>query len=320
MNKTIKLFLLAALTVAAGAMTTTSCTDYQDEVDALDNRVTTLENLVNRVNTNLASLRTIVDAMDQGDYITNVTKTATGTIITFAKHGAITILDGEKGDDAALPNIAVVQDPTDGNYYWTLNGEPLMVNGQKVQANGKDGEDGNTPQVKIEGGMWYYSLDGGKTWIPTGQKVTGEDGKDAPGVVIGATESSDGQYVIITINSGGEEETIEIPKKESMPVYVENIRLNFTSSVINVKKGTRQRIYYTIYPENASYKDVFFYTSQWFAVSTSQTGGVAYEKDENGDWYIVGNEVCQVTMRIVARFAKDDSVWDEVLINVIDAN
>ena len=150
MKKIINQLLLAMIVVAAGTMTVISCTDYQDEVDALDKRVTILENLTNRVNTNLNALQKIVDAMDKGDYITNVTKTATGTIVTFAKHGAITILDGEPGDNAAIPNITVEKDDADGNYYWKIDGNWLTDdNGNRVRANGVDGQKGTTPEVMI---------------------------------------------------------------------------------------------------------------------------------------------------------------------------
>ena len=43
MIRSLKSILLTAMIVAAGAMATTSCTDYQDEIDALDYRVNTLE-------------------------------------------------------------------------------------------------------------------------------------------------------------------------------------------------------------------------------------------------------------------------------------
>ena len=40
--------ILCAALLVAGAATNISCTDYQDEIDALDYRVTVLENLVKK--------------------------------------------------------------------------------------------------------------------------------------------------------------------------------------------------------------------------------------------------------------------------------
>ena len=47
--KAIKSILLTAILVLL-APAFTACTDYQDEIDALDNRVTVLENLVKQMN------------------------------------------------------------------------------------------------------------------------------------------------------------------------------------------------------------------------------------------------------------------------------
>jgi len=57
--KTIRRLLMAAIIPLMGG-TFTSCTDYQDEIDALDYRVTVLENLVSRINTELESLQTAI--------------------------------------------------------------------------------------------------------------------------------------------------------------------------------------------------------------------------------------------------------------------
>jgi hypothetical protein len=176
--KAIRLSLLiAAMVLAAGL--TTSCTDYQDEIDALEYRVTVLENLVKRVNSDITSIQTILDAMEGGDYITNVTNTDDGYIITFANEGAIVITDGkdgergERGRDAQAPNVSVQQD-SDGLWYWVLNGEWLVVNGQKIRANGIDGRDGKDG---VDGQDGKDGVDGedGKDGI---DGVDGKDGRD----------------------------------------------------------------------------------------------------------------------------------------------
>lgn len=187
MNTIKKIFLFLAVVLTAGVQM--SCTDYQDEIDALDYRVTVLENLVKTINTNLDALQKIVDAMDKADYITNVSRTPEndGYIITFHHKGAIIVKDGrngvngQNGSDATMPNITLEKD-TDGKYYWKLNGEWLLDDAtqNKICANGKDGVDGKAPKVKIDGDTneWMISYDNGVTWIPTGTRATGKDGKD----------------------------------------------------------------------------------------------------------------------------------------------
>ena len=211
--KTIKTFLLAGMT-AILLTTPTSCTDYQDEIDALDVRVTYLESLVKDVNSDLAALKTITDALKNADYITNVSQNPAGDwVINFYKHGPIVIHNGQ---DASMPNIAVEQDPTDGNYYWKLNGDWLMgPDGQRVKANGKDGKDGTdgangkdgiTPQVRIVDGQWEVSTDGGATWIKTGTSVQGKDGKDGKNantiVDVRTYWTEEGGYVEFITDSG----------------------------------------------------------------------------------------------------------------------
>ena len=68
--KTIRKFLLLA-TIPLMAGTISSCTDYQDEIDALDYRVTELEKLAKRITTEMESLQIIARALENADYITN---------------------------------------------------------------------------------------------------------------------------------------------------------------------------------------------------------------------------------------------------------
>lgn len=196
---------ILAATLAAATLTIGACTDYQDEIDMLDYRVTILENLTKRLNTDIEALQTLTDALATADYVTNVTNAGDGYIITFAHHGAVLIShgsdgrDGRDGVDGQAPAIGVVQGD-DGDYYWTLNGQLILVGGQPVRANGHDGRDGQdgrdgrdgrdgldgrdgrsiTPELRVneQTGQWEISVDGGTTWIQTGTGAVGRDGRD----------------------------------------------------------------------------------------------------------------------------------------------
>ena len=116
--KTIKTFLLAGMTVLL-LTTPTSCTDYQDEIDALDVRVTYLESLVSKVNDNMAALQKIINTVTNSGHITGITPTDDGYIINveWIKVGAdgnvtttkesLVIHNGKNGADAAMPKITV---------------------------------------------------------------------------------------------------------------------------------------------------------------------------------------------------------------------
>lgn len=201
--------------------------DLKDRLDDLESRVDALEKRCNEINSNVAALQTIVNAMQTGDYVTNVEPVMengveVGYKITFAKASPIVIYhgkdgkDGEDGKDGqdtgAAPKIGIRQD-TDGNWYWTLNDEWLLdESGNKVKAvgtdgkdgqngsdgqdgtdgtngtDGKDGQDGVTPQFRINEGYWEISYDKGATWTRLG-KATGEDGQDGEDGKDGASDS-----------------------------------------------------------------------------------------------------------------------------------
>lgn len=164
------------------------------------------------MNTNISSLQSLVNAIQQKDYVSGVAPiTKNGIIIgytiSFTKSDPITIYHGQNGKDGAdgvdgkdghTPIIGVKQ-YSDGIYYWTVDGEWLTdESGNKVKAigtdgsdgkdgsngndgadgiNGNDGKDGVTPQLKIEGDYWYISYDNGSSWKQLG-KATGENGND----------------------------------------------------------------------------------------------------------------------------------------------
>ncbi len=212
-----------------------SCSDEYDDnglwnsVNSLEGRVAQLEQLCKQMNTNISSLQTLVEAVQQNDYVKSVTPVAEGgkTIgytITFTKSKPITIYhgkdgqdgqdgsDGTNGKDRHTPVIGVKQD-TDGIYYWTLDGEWLTDDtGAKIKAQGTDGQDGSdgadgnhgqdgkdgvTPKLKIENGYWYISYDNESSWTQLG-KATGENGQDGkPG-----TDGKDGDSMFSDIQVG----------------------------------------------------------------------------------------------------------------------
>ena len=176
-----------------------------------------LQRLCNETNTNLSALQTIVTALQNNDYITSVDPLTengkvVGYTIKFAKSNPIVIYNGKDGADGNTPVIGVKKD-TDGIYYWTLDGEFIVADGQKIKAqgtdgnNGADGSDGVTPKLEIREGYWWISYDNGTNWSQLG-KATGEDGKDADSIKITQDENNvyfelaDG--TVITISKTGQ--------------------------------------------------------------------------------------------------------------------
>ncbi|MBR5849840.1 MAG: leucine-rich repeat protein [Alistipes sp.] len=213
----------------------------RNELTDLANRVAKLEQLCQQMNTNISSLQTIVNALQQNDYITSVTPinkngTVVGYTITFTRSQPITIYhgengkDGQNGKDGYTPQIGVKKD-SDGMYYWTLDGEWLTdADGNKIKAigtdgqdgqpgaegedgldgkpgvdgeDGTDGQDGVTPQLKIENDYWYVSYDNGVSWTRLG-KATGADGNDGSN----GTNGTDGDSFFQNVNTENAEYVI----------------------------------------------------------------------------------------------------------------
>ncbi len=198
------LSFLTVATMLFVASFVTGCSESFDDskiweiLDDHENRLVKLEELCKQMNTNIAALQAIVEALEHNDYITNVTPIVNdgetvGYTISFAQSDPITIYHGTSGQDgneAPVPIIGVKQD-VDEIYYWTLNGEWLTdEQGNKIKAQGTDGQDGKdgldgqdgiTPRLMLIENWWCISYDEGATWYILADAI-GLDGKDgAPG-------------------------------------------------------------------------------------------------------------------------------------------
>lgn len=176
------------------AVTLSSCSQYDDTL--LQNRVGTLEadvknlkELCSQMNTNISAMQSIVNAIQNNDYVTGVAPVMKngveiGYTILFSKSNSITIYHGTDGRDGTdgkdgkdgrdgidgtngyTPVIGVQKD-SDGVYYWTLDGKWLTdISGNKIKAVGTDGKDGKD------------GLNGGADGKYGENGTDGKDGKD----------------------------------------------------------------------------------------------------------------------------------------------
>ena len=155
------------------------CSKYDDsaiqgDLNNLKDRVSKLEALCSTMNTNLASLTTIVDALQKQVTILEVEPLTNGYKIHFSDGNIATIQNGKNSGDA--PDIGVEQD-TDGIYYWMLNGEWLTdAQGNKIQAQGTNGINGKSAyELAVEKG-YSGTLD---EWLASLHGVDGTNGKSA---------------------------------------------------------------------------------------------------------------------------------------------
>lgn len=221
----------------------TGCQEYDDteikgRVDNLESQVTELRLLVEKINSNLTSLVTAVDALNNQDQIVSVEKLPAGNgyTITFKKSGTITIYNGEKGldgkngtdgsdgKDGKSPVISISQD-SDGKYYWTLDGEWLLVNGQKVPATAEV----TVPKIKVEDGKFLFSTNG-TDWV-----VIGDAGASGIGLIKNVREDVENNSVIIELS----DREIVIPKGQ-------NFALVIKADEIGIKAGETINVEYSL--------------------------------------------------------------------------
>lgn len=222
-----KVFILLMATCFAMSCSEFDDSDIWNKLNDHEYRIAYLEEVCNKMNEDIVNLQTIVTALEANDYIVSVSPLQDGSgyvlifklgksiIINHGKDGA----DGKNGidgKDGVTPTISVMKD-VDGIYYWTINGEWLLINGDKVRASaidgkngnngadgkdGKDGTNGITPKFKIEDNYWYISYDNGESWEALG-KATGSDGLNgADGDTMFKRVYVEDGYVCFELNDG----------------------------------------------------------------------------------------------------------------------
>ena len=165
--KRIYTILCVFLTLAVSAC---QHEEIWDKLNEHEQRIELLEKQCRELNSNVQALQTILNAIQQNDYVTEVMKimedgVEVGYSITFAKAGTMTIYHGNDGAAGSTPQIGIKK-ASDGAYYWTSDGEWMTDdNGNMIPATISDPDaDYITPQFRIADGTWYISYDNGNSW------------------------------------------------------------------------------------------------------------------------------------------------------------
>ncbi len=170
-----KLFYL----VAAVGLLFAACSEYDDtdlvnRVGGLEQRVTELEETVAALNQDIVGVKTLVEAMQNNVYVSQIVEGETGYEIYFTNGDVISIADGkagENGKDGSTVTIVL----EDGEYFWAVvdNGTTSFLTddqGNKIPVKG----DAPLMRVTMEGetGYWEVSYDNGQSW----ERILLEDG------------------------------------------------------------------------------------------------------------------------------------------------
>lgn len=230
-----KFFIIPALLLMACCAKEYDDTSLKNSLDELEYRVSVLEDRCRRINTNISALENIIAKSPEKDRISSVVPimeddVLIGYTISFVYGEPIVIyvaqdgedgldgVDGKDGQDGLVPAISIITE--NGVSYWALNGEFILdADGQRVPliVNGGESSVGRTPMLKIENGLWYYSMDSGKTWQKVEVTVTYGLGNIFDSV------SQTNTDVVFTLSDGS---TISFPKKADISLSLSAVQLS----------------------------------------------------------------------------------------------
>ena len=171
--------------------------ELKESIKDLNDRLTALEQ---KMNEQIAALTSLINSK------TTVTEVSTdqkgNTVITLSDGKTITVYP--ETDLSGLSFITVKKE--NGVYYWAVGGygsEPefLLIDGKKIPVD-KDVK----LEGKTEGGKYYVSIDGGKTWVETGEEVK-----------VFISYEQDDDYVYLTLADGT---TITVAKDKGVSFAV----------------------------------------------------------------------------------------------------
>lgn len=184
----------------AAALLAGGCGKFvRDELIYMQQEIDAIYDQVEQMNKGVATLKTVVTEMADNGYIVSVDEyqdeekggytlkfksvhlDENGSIVSEDSY-SVTLysgVDGEPGKDAEPFVLGARQDTTDLRWYWY----DLQADDWMYALDGRtrflvDGQDGRTPELKVEDGYWQISWDGGLTWEATEWKAKGDDAKD----------------------------------------------------------------------------------------------------------------------------------------------
>ena len=193
-----------------------SCESYDDTAiwEKLENdeRAENLEILCNQMNTNVLALQKIVAALKSSVQVENVVKLMekgkdTGYMITFTDKQSVAVYHRTDVMEGYTPCIGVRPDASDA-YCWVLDGSWLLddiENKIHVIADGQTAA--VSPEIKLEDGSWYISVDKGETWLQLEKPVKGEESYS----FFQNIDISDRTRILLTLNDGT---TLRLPIKQ----------------------------------------------------------------------------------------------------------
>lgn len=231
----------------------------EKDLASLETRVAELEK---SLNAEVASIKTLIEAVQKNVFVTSVKETADGYEILFSDGKKATLTNGKDGKDGATPVVGIAAGE-DGVLYWTVDGNFIEVNGAKVPATGAAGENG---AAGADAPVPSFEIDeNGHLWVTVGEtktdlgKVVGENGTNGTNGTDGdawfsAVEVVNGNLVV-TLADG---ETVL-----TLPVYTE---FGLTLEAAEIALGGTAEVKYTVTGESEDVVVRAYAAEGWKAV------------------------------------------------------
>ena len=203
-----------------------SCKDYDDDIDRIDNTLNDLKSQIAALQTEVAN----------GDYVTNVTKTADGKgmTFTFSKGKSVTVAldvkdgaDGKPGEPGKNAQQVTISD----------EGE-LMIDGVGTGIKAGKAEAGK-PSIKIEGGNW---------WL-INEKGVYEDTKIPASGLSAVQNDADKSWTLTLVDADGKQQVIEVPSAATMISEIVVAPNDVANSIENATAGVNVTSYTFAKPE-----------------------------------------------------------------------
>jgi hypothetical protein len=221
MKRTIIISILAVAIL-------TGCTrDIWERIDEIDQHLTELETQLQQQNESIVALYTLFNAVKSRDFITGITQLEgnAGYVVHFSRFDDIVIYHGT---DAHVPRVGIKRNPSDGNYYWTIqygNGEAQYIindTGNMISAVGM------VPLLKIDHGKFYISYDSRQTW----QYIGEADGKDGDTIFDNIIVTND-YITFVTMDEEFKIPTNRLVQTLSQNAQIVNSNMTVLSGLIN---------------------------------------------------------------------------------------
>ena len=210
MNKKFLSVILFSALMVGTAGTFTSCKDYDDDIDQINNELT-------EIKSSLSALQAKVDA---GKYVTNVTKSGDGIVVTWNDGTSSTIetIKGDKGDKGDKVTITI--DPASKN--WMIDGidTGICAEGKDgAGTSGTNGVDAKSPSISETTGNWVVYA-----WDSEKQEYVGTDtGVSAKGASAYVVDKGNYYELNVAVDKAGSAyTTVKLPKT---PVVITEIEV-----------------------------------------------------------------------------------------------